>query len=265
MITLKPEDIAQVIFDVRGQRVILDADLAAFFGRKTGDVNQQRKRNADRFPDHYAFQLTKEEWAALKSQSVISRSHGGRRTRPWAYTEHGFAMVSMGLRGAKAARVARSVIDTFVDYRNGRLPQGRTLPGQGTGGHRERLQQAIYAQMTSLMDLGMPGGSTVGEDLKSVTELAVGRVKAVLEGPALKNAQVSAEIAKLEAETAKVFADAQKSHAESANIWADTYQKRLVLIRELRDMAAQLERDEVVELMDGSFGATPKLAAPPHS
>ena len=79
---LPAEIISSKLFDIRRFRVVLDVDLAEFFGRTTEAINQQRKRNSDRFPQHYAFQLSTEEWTGLKSQDVISRAHGGRRSPP---------------------------------------------------------------------------------------------------------------------------------------------------------------------------------------
>ena len=70
------------IYSVRGVRVILDADLAVLYGVSTKRLNEQFQRNRKRFPDDFAFQLTAEEASSL-------RSHGGRRYRPWAFTEHG--------------------------------------------------------------------------------------------------------------------------------------------------------------------------------
>jgi len=242
------------LFEIRGEKVVLDADIAALFGRKTGHVNELRSRNALLFPDHYAFQLEREEWDALKSQFAISSAHGGRRSVPWAYTEHGFAMLSMRMSGAKAAKIARVVIDTFVAYRRGTLPTERVLGGPDARGYRQRLQEGLYRQMEALLDIEMPTGSTVSQELKSVTEAAVGRVKAVLDTPAKRNAQITAEIGKLEAETAKIYAEARVKNAEVEILQMDVFERRLALISKMREMAAQLDRDEVVEAMDAGFG-----------
>jgi hypothetical protein len=84
---------------LRGHRIIMDADLAAFYGVSTKVLNQAVKRNADRFPPDFRFQLTDEEVANLRSQIVTSSSgHGGRRKLPFAFTEHG-ALVLTGAQG----------------------------------------------------------------------------------------------------------------------------------------------------------------------
>jgi hypothetical protein len=77
------------IYSIRGVRVILDADLAVLYGVSTKRLNEQLRRNRKRFPDDFAFQLSAEETAALRSQNATSSSHGGRRYRPYAFTEHG--------------------------------------------------------------------------------------------------------------------------------------------------------------------------------
>jgi hypothetical protein len=90
-----PAEIESAIFVVRGHRVMLDADLARPYEVTTAALNQAVKRNADRFPDDFAFQVTQQEFAALMSQNVISkRGRGGRTRRPWVFTEHGVAMLS---------------------------------------------------------------------------------------------------------------------------------------------------------------------------
>ena len=91
------ERITQAIVVLRGQRVILDSDLAAIHGATTGRLNEAVKRNAERFPEDFMFQLTVEELENLRSQFAIS-SWGGRRYRPFAFTEHG-AIQAAGKRG----------------------------------------------------------------------------------------------------------------------------------------------------------------------
>jgi len=85
-----PEQIESSIIEMRSERVFLDSDLAEVYGVTTKRLNQQVKRNAARFGEKYAFQLTNKEFANLRLQSATSSSgHGGRRTPPWAFTEYG--------------------------------------------------------------------------------------------------------------------------------------------------------------------------------
>jgi hypothetical protein len=116
--TVRAEQVEQAIKIVRGQRILLDIDLARRYGVTTGALNQSVRRNRDRFPADFAFQLTQQEFMNLKSQIVISRrSHGGRRTLPWAFTEHGVAMLSSVLRSPEAAKVNVEIMRAFVRLR----------------------------------------------------------------------------------------------------------------------------------------------------
>jgi hypothetical protein len=93
------------IFLVRGQKVMLDADLARLYGVTTGNLNKAVKRNQVRFPGDFMFQLAEEEAERLIFQSGRSRGRGGRRHRPYAFTEQGVAMLSSVLRSARAVEV----------------------------------------------------------------------------------------------------------------------------------------------------------------
>ncbi len=85
--------IASRIFLIRGEKVMLDSDLAELYGVATGRLNEQLKRNLDRFPEDFVFQLTQEESKALMSQIAISNEgRGGRRKLPWVFTEQGVAI-----------------------------------------------------------------------------------------------------------------------------------------------------------------------------
>jgi len=110
--------IASKIFYPRGEQVILDADIALLYEVETKALNQAVKRNIERFPEDFLFQLTKEEWDALKSQSVTSnKGRGGRRTSPYAFTEQGVAMLSGVLNSQRANEVNIAIMRTFVHLR----------------------------------------------------------------------------------------------------------------------------------------------------
>jgi hypothetical protein len=96
---LEIEPVESLIYLIRGQRVILDSDLARVYGVPTKRLNQAVKRNPDRFPDDFAYQLTNQEVAILRSQFVTSSSYGGRRYSPFAFTEHGAIMAASVLLG----------------------------------------------------------------------------------------------------------------------------------------------------------------------
>jgi len=112
------ERIQQCIYMIRGEKVMLDKDLANLYGVETKVVNQSVKRNIDRFPDDFMFQLTEKEAERLRSQIVPSNDgRGGRRYLPYAFTEQGVAMLSTVLRSKRAIQVNIAIMRTFVQLR----------------------------------------------------------------------------------------------------------------------------------------------------
>ena len=108
--------IAQSIYLLRGQKVMLGQDLASLYGVTVGALTQAMKRNANRFPKDFMFQLNAQEFANLKSQIVIS-SWGGLRSRPYAFTEQGVAMLSSVLKSERAVKVNIAIMRAFVKLR----------------------------------------------------------------------------------------------------------------------------------------------------
>ena len=103
---------------IRGQKVMLDADLAELYGVPTKSLNLAVKRNAERFPEDFMFQLTGDEAAGLRFHFETSKSgRGGRRYRPYAFTEQGVAMLSSVLRSLRAVQVNIAIMRTFVRLR----------------------------------------------------------------------------------------------------------------------------------------------------
>ena len=115
------ERVQSRILVIRGQKVILDSDLASLYGVSTFRLNEQVKRNKSRFPEEFVFQLNKEEFKNLTSQFAISSSSGsgwgGRRTLPYAFTEHGAIMAASVLNSARAVQVSIFVVRAFVQLR----------------------------------------------------------------------------------------------------------------------------------------------------
>lgn len=126
-------DVASIderIQTLRGQKVLLDSDLAALYGVTTGALLQAVKRNRSRFPADFAFQLTNQEVRILRSQSVISSSgpeHGGRRYQVYAFTEQGVAMLSSVLRSPAAIAVNIEIMRAFVRLRRASVVSERLI------------------------------------------------------------------------------------------------------------------------------------------
>ncbi len=123
-LTIRVNDIGNLIYTIRNKQVMLDYDLAILYGYEVRALNQQVKRNIKRFPDDFMFQLTKEEVESVKSQIVISPNYnfysgqeGGRRTAPYAFTEQGIYMLAAVLNGEVAEKQSIFIMRAFREMR----------------------------------------------------------------------------------------------------------------------------------------------------
>ena len=123
---LQGDDIRRMIFTIRGVQVMLDSDLAKLYGVETKNLNLAVKRNLERFPERYRFQLTEEEWEKLKSQmaslrlqnETLNKGRGKhRKYLPYVFTEQGVSMLSAVLRSETALKVSILIIDAFVEMK----------------------------------------------------------------------------------------------------------------------------------------------------
>ena len=114
-----PESVERAIIVLRGRRVILDSELAALYGVTVSVFNQAVKRNMERFPADFAFQLTREEYESLRSQIVILKAGRGahRKYLPYVFTEHGAVMAASVLNSPKAVEMSVEVVRAFVRLR----------------------------------------------------------------------------------------------------------------------------------------------------
>jgi hypothetical protein len=106
--------IEDMIYLIRGQRVMLDSDLAKIYGVELKRLNEQVRRNIGRFPEDFAFQLEPQEFVNLKSQFATSSLHGGKRKLPWVFTEHGALMLASVLNSPVAVEASVRVVRAFV-------------------------------------------------------------------------------------------------------------------------------------------------------
>src|SRR5260370_21049225 len=131
---LSIDHLGQLIYEIRGQRVMLDSDLASIYGVETKALNRAVKRNRHRFPKDFMFQLSEDEWKNLRYQIGTSSSgrehqslrhqigtsslgHGGRRSRPYVFTEHGAIMAANVLNSARAVQMSVFVVRAFLKMR----------------------------------------------------------------------------------------------------------------------------------------------------
>lgn len=156
-VPVTPDVIQSMVQVVRGQRVMLDADLAGLYGVTTARLNEQVARNRERFPEDFAYQLTQQEFTDLMSQFATSSwRHGGRRKLPWAFTEHGVAMLSSVLRSPTAVRVNIEIMRTFVRLRRlmatpGELVEQLTRLAETVQLHDHQIR-AIVEALQKLME-----------------------------------------------------------------------------------------------------------------
>jgi len=150
------DDVERGIHDIRGQKVMLDSDLAALYGVVTFRLNQSVKRNKDRFPGDFVFQITKDERERLTSQFVMSKAgRGGRRTLPYAFTEQGVAMLSSVLNSDRAVQVNIAIMRAFVNMRrlvasNEEIKRKLAAIERKLGDHDESFR-AVFAAIRAMM------------------------------------------------------------------------------------------------------------------
>lgn len=161
-----PDSLEPLILVIRNQRVILDADLARLYGVPTKRFNEAFKRNHQRFPNDFAFQLTAVEFTSLRSQVAtsssqaidptsdsqnrsqsVTSSHGGRRYRPWAFTEHGAVMAANILHSERAIHMSVFVVRAFVRLRE-HIAANRTILKR-----LAEIDKTLLEQDTALVDL----------------------------------------------------------------------------------------------------------------
>jgi len=119
--------IQNMIYEIRGQKVMLDSDLAQLYEIETKALNRAVKRNIERFPDFFMFQLTEDEFNSLRCQiGTSNETRGGRRFLPYVFTEHGVLMLSSVLNSKKAISVNIEIMVTFIKLRQFALSQSGT-------------------------------------------------------------------------------------------------------------------------------------------
>jgi hypothetical protein len=105
------------IYIIRGQKVMLDSDIAVLYEVTTKRLNEQVKRNKDRFPIDFMFRLSREEFENLKSHFATSNGYGGRRHLPYVFTEHGAVMLASVLKSPRAIEASIFVVRAFIKFR----------------------------------------------------------------------------------------------------------------------------------------------------
>jgi hypothetical protein len=230
----------------------MDSDLAALYGVRTKRLNEQVKRNAGRFGENYVFQLTKEEFDVLRSQSATSKKgRGGRRYLPWVFTEHGVVMAATVLDSEGAIEVSKFVVDVFIEVKRGLHRQGETAlvgvkgeaipvrvrePSSLEGlsafwaGIGPRLQAALNQMLDTVVDKRQ--GSTVREEANDLIQESIKHLKDRLKKQGRENEEIAARVTKLLAEAEKEKSIAAKTRAEADSLEFATIVRKLRLLLE---------------------------------
>lgn len=241
---------------IRGERVILDADLAALYETETRIFNQafKRQRERGRFPAEWAFELGEAEVADLRSQGVISSDGwGGRRTPPWAFTEHGVVLAATMLQSERAAAVMRFVVDVFVRARRGEIADGKKLlPAKrdrnlASGGP---IADRLQGSLKRVLDKKIDDQRSIREEAQAVLQDSLGHVRAKLKRAEIESAEIAARTEKLIAEAEAAKASAAKSKAEAEAIRTKTLATRLRLMLEAEQGLARDELERFLKLLE---------------
>jgi hypothetical protein len=213
---------------LRGERVVLDHDLARLFGVETRRLNEQLRRNPSRF-EGYAFQLSPDEFERLMSQIATSNTgRGGRRKRPWAFTEHGVVMAATVLNSDAAVSAMKLIVEVFVQERR-RLAEA-AAPAVVAAGLVTRLRGALETLLDTVVD--QRSQSTVREEVQELLAQSIQHLKDRLSRQGLENEEIAARAMKLLAEADASKAAAAKTKAEAGEIELRLLARRIRLVIE---------------------------------
>ena len=241
---------------IRGQEVILAADVGQIYGETTKRINERAKRHPGKLPQDFMFQLTKSEFDELRSQSATSKAgRGGTQYLPYAFTEHGVLQIANLINTDLADSVSVFVIRAFVEMRRTIVAQQKALVSASETKsdipktalfHKEllpKLQTTIGRILDSVID--SESGSTVKDEALDILKESISHLKEQLRQKGLQNEEITARVSKLLAEAEVQRATARKTRAESEQIeFLNTIRKlRLVLDAQLIMVSDENARD----------------------
>lgn len=229
------------VFEVRGLSVILDTDLARQFGVETKRLNQQTRRNGTKF-DGFAFQLSVDEFSALRLQIVTSKiGRGGPRYRPYVFTEHGVVMAATVPQSEQAIAASRFVIKVFVEARRRTLvSDGANLPplidargllpleSEARTGLMSKLNGALGRVLDAIADPETQ--TTVRDEAHAIAAEGLRSIKEYLKRAGLQNEKTLAEVRKLLAEADALEAETAQKRTENQHRQLALLAKQLRLV-----------------------------------
>lgn len=229
------------VFDIRGQFVVMDSDLARVFRVETRSLNQQVQRNLDKF-EGFAFRLSAEEVATLRSQNVMSNEgRGGRRHSPYAFTEHGVVMAATVVKSETAIAASRFIIRVFVEARRRSLvSDGANLPSlidargllplesEARAGLMNKLNGALGRVLDAIADPETQ--TTVRDEAHAIAAEGLRSIKDYLKRAGVQNEKTLAEVRKLLAEADALEAETAQKRTENQHRQLALLAKQLRLV-----------------------------------
>lgn len=227
------------VYELRGDRVILDHDVARLFGVETKRLNEQVNRNKEKFGDDYSFRVTAEDAEILRSQIATSSAEwGGTRYLPRAFTEHGVVMAATILKSTHAIHATRTIVRTFVEVR--RESWEREKLGKAGGqfslaldvptrqGIVTKLNMALGHVLDALID--PEEGKTVRDEARAVAKEGINSLKEFLKKNGINNEKSYAEVRRIMAEAEGIEVDAAKKRTENQHRQLALLAKKLRLV-----------------------------------
>lgn len=264
--------IAPDVYEIRGERVMLDAHVAQAFGTETKRVNEAVARNADKFTEAHTFQLSPAELEALKSHNALPQAgRGGARYQPHVFTMKGVARLATVLNTSEALRATDLIIDTFLvvydQVSGGRSRIAIPEPDQYRSSPEsrraiQRFKSKLANALTALLDtiVDVQSKRTARELGQSLGADAVQNIQDRLRTRGLQNTKLEADTTLVLAQAEQTLAATRKTHAEADSIDIQNLERRIDVVKKLIDMSKHLEPAEFVELMD-NFEAEPDRKA----
>lgn len=250
------------IFEIRGQRVMLDVHVAQAFGSETKRVNEAVSRNAEKFTAEHTFQLTSTETDALKSQSATAKEgRGGARYQPHVFTMKGVARLATVLNTSEALRATDLIIDTFITVYE-QISEGRSRiaipePSQYRSSPEarraiQRFKTKLVKSLSALLDtiVDVQNKRSARELGKTLGADAVQNIQDRLRTRGLENTKLEADTSLVLAQAEQTLAATRKAHAEADSIDIQNLERRIDVVKKLIDMSKDLDPADFVELMD---------------
>lgn len=222
------------VFQIRHSTIVLDEDLAPRLGVTTKRLNEAVKRNIERFPPDWLFQLTPVELAELERSKS---HHGGRRSLPWAFTEHGVVMAASVLKSPAAIQAMQLVVSVFVEARRDKRPA--SVPATVNAPFHAPAPTGLSAKIKGALDrvldtiIDAKRQTTVREEAQSVMAEAIHSIKERLKKAGAEDEELAARATALLAEAEAHKAVAAKTRAETEQIELATLIRKLRLVLEV--------------------------------